>query len=89
MFYDVVVVGAGPAGSSAACTVARSGRSVLLIDKAEFPRDKCCGDGLTTMALRLSEELGLDLRDLVNAEIVKESSIQFGSGRKEFFRLPE
>ena len=61
MFYDVVVVGAGPAGSSAACTVARSGRSVLLIDKAEFPRDKCCGDGLTTMALRLSEELGLDL----------------------------
>ncbi len=75
MFYDVVVVGAGPAGSSAACTVARSGRSVLLIDKAEFPRDKCCGDGLTTMALRLSEELGLDLRDLVNAEIVKEASI--------------
>ena len=56
-----MVVGAGPAGSSAACTVARSDRSVLLIDKAEFPRDKCCGDGLTTMALRLSEELGLDL----------------------------
>ncbi len=89
MFYDVVVVGAGPAGSSAACTVARSGRSVLLIDKAEFPRDKCCGDGLTTMALRLSEELGLDLRDLVNAEIVKEASIQFPSGRKESFPLPE
>ena len=69
MFYDVVVVGAGPAGSSAACTVARQGRSVLMIDKSEFPRDKCCGDGLTTMALRLSEKLGLDIGNLDNLEI--------------------
>jgi flavin-dependent dehydrogenase len=57
---DVAVVGAGPAGTAAAITLARLGRTVLLIDKATFPRDKCCGDGLTTAALRLLEDLGLD-----------------------------
>ena len=55
---DVAVVGAGPAGSAAAITLARSGVRVALLDKATFPRDKCCGDGLTTGALRLLEELG-------------------------------
>ena len=48
---DVVVVGAGPAGTAAAIHLARAGRDVLLVDKATFPRDKCCGDGLTTGAL--------------------------------------
>jgi len=88
MFYDVVVVGAGPAGSSAACTVAKQGRSVLMIDKSEFPRDKCCGDGLTTMALRLSEKLGLDIGNLDNLKIVDEALIHFPYGRKESFPLP-
>ncbi|MGH3579701.1 MAG: FAD-dependent oxidoreductase, partial [Mycobacterium sp.] len=44
---DVVVVGAGPAGSAAAAWAARAGRDVLVIDSANFPRDKACGDGLT------------------------------------------
>ncbi len=44
---DVLVIGAGPAGSSAATWAARSGREVLLVDAATFPRDKTCGDGLT------------------------------------------
>ena len=88
MFYDVVVVGGGPAGSSAACTVAKSGLSVLLIDKSEFPRDKCCGDGLTTMALRLSEELGLKILNLDNLEAVDEAVIHFPSGRQKVFPLP-
>ncbi len=57
---DVIVVGGGPAGSAAAITLARAGRHVVLIDKATFPRDKCCGDGLTTGSLRLLEDLGLD-----------------------------
>lgn len=57
---DVVVVGGGPAGAAAAISLARAGRDVVLIDKATFPRDKCCGDGLTALALRLSERLGLD-----------------------------
>jgi menaquinone-9 beta-reductase len=57
---DVAVVGAGPAGSAAGITLARLGVRVLLIDKATFPRDKCCGDGLTTAALRRLAGLGLD-----------------------------
>jgi geranylgeranyl reductase family protein len=89
MFYDVVVVGGGPAGSSAACIIAKSGLSVLLIDKSEFPRDKCCGDGLTTMALRLSEELGLKILNLDNLKVVDEAVIHFPSGRREVFPLPK
>ena len=48
---DVLVVGSGPAGTAAATTLARAGRSVTVIDKARFPRDKICGDGLTSGAL--------------------------------------
>jgi geranylgeranyl reductase family protein len=50
--YDVLVVGAGPAGSSTAIQLARGGASVLLADKARFPRDKPCGGGLTGRALK-------------------------------------
>ncbi|MCV7209543.1 menaquinone reductase [Mycolicibacterium canariasense] len=56
---DVVVVGAGPAGSSAAAWAARAGRDVLVIDSAQFPRDKACGDGLTPRAVVELERLGL------------------------------
>ena len=59
MRADVAIVGAGPAGVAAAVTAARAGLDVVLVDKATFPRDKCCGDGLTTLALRLLEDLGL------------------------------
>lgn len=55
----MVVVGAGPAGCAAAIVLARAGRHVVVVDKARFPRDKCCGDGLTTGALRRLEGLGL------------------------------
>src|SRR4029078_12993245 len=57
---DGVVVGAGPAGCAAAITLAHSGSSVIVIDKAVFPRDKFCGDGLTGGALSHLEALGLD-----------------------------
>src|SRR5665213_1329008 len=46
--YEVAVVGGGPAGSAAAYTLAAAGRSVCLIDKSEFPREKLCG-GLITL----------------------------------------
>jgi len=49
---DVLVVGAGPAGSATAIHLARGGASVLLVDKARFPRDKPCGGGLTGRALK-------------------------------------
>jgi len=51
--WDALVVGAGPAGSTAAFRLARAGARVLLVDKARFPRDKPCGGGLTYRALRL------------------------------------
>jgi menaquinone-9 beta-reductase len=56
---EVVVVGAGPAGSAAAAWAARAGRDVLVIDSANFPRDKPCGDGLTPRAVAELERLGL------------------------------
>jgi geranylgeranyl reductase family protein len=50
--YDVIVVGAGPAGSTTAYRLARAGARVYLIDRARFPRDKPCGGGLTLRAVR-------------------------------------
>ncbi|WP_433827279.1 geranylgeranyl reductase family protein [Actinoplanes sp. CA-015351] len=57
--YDVAVVGAGPAGSAAALAALRSGASVLLLDRAAFPRDKTCGDGIAAEALDVLTELGV------------------------------
>jgi geranylgeranyl reductase family protein len=50
--YDALVVGGGPAGSTTALRLAEAGASVLLVDKARFPRDKPCGGGLTMRAVR-------------------------------------
>jgi geranylgeranyl reductase family protein len=58
---DVIVVGAGPAGSATAHRLAASGRDVLLLEKAQFPRDKVCGDGLTPRAVRSLIEMGVDI----------------------------
>jgi|KBSSwiStaDraftv2_1062776.scaffolds.fasta_scaffold01911_12 geranylgeranyl reductase family protein len=57
--FDVAVVGAGPAGSSAAYHLASRGHRVLLLEKAAFPRDKACGDGLTAQSLQLLAQMGL------------------------------
>ena len=51
--HDIIVVGAGPAGSTAAYRLAKAGAAVLLLDRARFPRDKPCGGGVTGRAARL------------------------------------
>ena len=84
-----MVVGAGPAGSAAAITAARAGREVVLVDKATFPRDKCCGDGLTALALRLSERLGLDPSTIPSWTPIGGATVSSPSGHTSHFPLPE
>ncbi|HEY0119414.1 MAG TPA: geranylgeranyl reductase family protein [Cellulomonas sp.] len=60
---DVVVVGAGPGGSATAYWAAAAGLNVLLLDKASFPRDKVCGDGLTPRAVAELVRMGVPLRE--------------------------
>lgn len=85
---DVAVVGAGPAGVAAALTLARGGRDVLLVDKARFPRDKCCGDGLTAGALRLLEELGLAPGAVASWQSIDDVTVRGPSGHEVRFPLP-
>src|SRR5688500_13866815 len=85
---DVAVVGGGPAGAAAAITLARAGRDVVLVDKATFPRDKICGDGLTAGALRLLESLGLDPATVPSWQPVDDVVVSSPSHHEVTFPLP-
>ncbi len=86
---DLLVIGAGPAGIAAAITAHRAGRSVLVIDRATFPRDKICGDGLTTAALRELDALGLDPATVPSWIDVDSALVRSPSGREVLFPFPE
>ncbi|WP_222853718.1 geranylgeranyl reductase family protein [Fodinicola acaciae] len=58
---DVIVVGAGPSGSTAAFYLAQAGLDVLVLEKTEFPREKVCGDGLTPRAVKELVKMGVDI----------------------------
>ena len=83
---DVAVVGAGPAGSVCAYRLATGGASVLLLDRAGFPRDKPCGGGLTGRALR---ELPIDVSEVVEAWVDEfEFRLQYGPTYRRRSREP-
>jgi geranylgeranyl reductase family protein len=85
---DLLIVGAGPAGIGAALEAQRLGKRPVVVDKAAFPRDKTCGDGLTTGALRLLDSLGLDVRSLPSYEPVHETVLVTPQGDDISLPLP-
>ncbi|MEQ1873321.1 MAG: geranylgeranyl reductase family protein [Ilumatobacteraceae bacterium] len=85
---EVLVIGGGPAGATAAMLLARAGRSVMVVDKASFPRDKCCGDGLTTLALRELDALGFKPAMVPSWQTVAEAWLRSPSGREVCLPLP-
>ena len=89
LVVDVLVVGAGPAGAAAAVYLARAGLHTLVIDRAVFPRDKCCGDGLTTLALRELQRLGLQPNEVPSWHVVHAATMRSPSGREHVFPLPD
>lgn len=68
MHYDAIVVGAGPAGSFCALTLALAGRSVALLEKARMPRDKVCGGALSRKTLQLA---GFDLSPVIHHRVAR------------------
>ena len=86
---ETAVVGAGPAGAAAAHRLAAAGHEVLLIDKATFPRDKFCGDGLTTLCLRQLEEMGFSADNIPSFVPVAGAQLHAPSGRTLDIPLPD
>ena len=84
---DVLIVGTGPAGCAAAITARRLGLEVIALDRATFPRDKCCGDGRTTLALRELDSLGLT-PSASSWLTVNDAYIRSPSGRELHLQLP-
>ena len=86
---EVLIVGAGPAGCAAAITAKRLGLDVIVVDKATFPRDKCCGDGLTTLALRELEHLGVNPATTQSWLEISDICLRSPQGREIRLRLPQ
>ncbi len=86
---DILIIGAGPAGSASKAETARAPKALSRIDKATFPRDKCCGDGLTTGALRHLDALGLDPAAVPSWQEVSEVHVAGPNRRPKRFPLPE
>jgi len=85
---DVIVVGAGPSGSSAAYWLATAGLDVLLLEKTSFPREKVCGDGLTPRGTRALVEMGIDVSE--NAGWLHNKGLRvIGGGQRLHLDWPE
>ncbi|MGH3663787.1 MAG: geranylgeranyl reductase family protein [Micromonosporaceae bacterium] len=88
---DVIVVGAGPGGSSTAYHLARHGLEVLLLEKTEFPREKVCGDGLTPRAVKQLVKMGVvgDPEDLSDGWQLNRGLRVIGGGIRMQLDWPE
>ena len=82
--YDVVIVGAGPAGSSAAIRLANSGKDVLLVDKARFPRPKLCGEFVSPECLNHLEDLGVMLQVNLRRPQQISKTVFYSTGGRSF-----
>jgi geranylgeranyl reductase family protein len=85
--FDVAIVGAGPAGSSAAIALARKGYSVALLDKEQFPREKLCGDFLNPINCPLLRELEIE-REILARTHEKVTIFRFTSFSGEEAEVP-
>ncbi|HEU5266139.1 MAG TPA: geranylgeranyl reductase family protein, partial [Jatrophihabitans sp.] len=85
---DVVVVGAGPAGSSAAYWLASAGLDVALVEKTTFPREKVCGDGLTPRGTRALVDMGIDVSE-ANGWLHNRGLRVIGGGQRLHLDWPE
>jgi len=79
--FDVVVIGAGPAGSSCATMLARNGVSVLLIDKAYFPRDKICGDCINPRSWDYFRLMEVDKEVAASSQVIEQIIVSSRGGR--------
>ena len=82
--YDLIIVGAGPAGATAALYAGRNNLNCIVVDKATFPRDKICGDALSGKSVRIFDELNLtkEIEQLEGSEI---NRITFGGPNHKHF----
>ena len=82
--YDLIIVGAGPAGTTAALYAERNNLNCIVVDKATFPRDKICGDALSGKSVRIFDELNLtkEIEKLEGSEI---NRITFGGPNHKHF----
>ncbi len=85
--YDVIVVGAGPGGSTTASYLGRAGIKTLLLDKAKFPRDKTCGDALSGKSMSVIRELGL-LKEIEKHPHARIDGVIFSSPSGESIEIP-
>lgn len=86
--YDTIVVGAGPAGTATAATLAAAGCRVLLLDKARFPRYKTCGGGIDGPSWRALQDLGVTIDSIVE-ETTRELTIVYGGKGPTAYPWPQ
>jgi menaquinone-9 beta-reductase len=85
---DVIVVGAGPAGSTTAYYLAQAGLDVLLLEKSRFPREKVCGDGLTPRAVKALVAMGISVSEQ-DGWVRNKGLRVIGAGRRMELPWPE